>query len=138
MKYTYNFSVRFRDTDAYGIVHHSNYFCYFEEARYNFSEKVLKLYEQGVMTKLKFPVISAECIYKNALGYALEEYQVHLKFRILEGARIEFRYELLKENERKIYAKGRTVHAILNEEDKLCLQLPKSLQELKERISRNE
>ena len=33
ISYTYRIKIRFRDMDSYGIVHHSNYFSYFEEAR---------------------------------------------------------------------------------------------------------
>lgn len=132
IKYDYRFRGRFRDTDAYGMVHHSNYFCYFEEARYEFSDRVLRLYENQIMEKLKFPVISAECTYKNALYYDLEEYLVRLKFRILEAARVEFVYEIRGEGTKKIYAKGRTVHAIINEENRLCLTLPQCLRRLTE------
>ena len=138
IEYNYEFCVRFRDTDAYGIVHHSNYYCYFEEARYEFSKKVLKIFENQVLNKLKFPVISSECIYKNALGYDLGKCQVKLKFRIIDSIKIEFLYEIIKKGSNKVYAKGRTVHAVINEDDKLCLTLPPCLQNIMEGIVKYE
>lgn len=130
IEYSYEFRVRFRDTDAYGMVHHSNFFCYFEEARYEFSKNILKLFESQAGRNLKFPVILAECTYKNALCYDLECCQVKLKFRVTEGIKVEFLYEIRKKGNAKIYAKGRTVHAVINEDGKLCVTLPSCLQNL--------
>ncbi|HAU86658.1 MAG TPA: acyl-CoA thioesterase [Lachnospiraceae bacterium] len=126
--YTYEFQVRFRDTDAYGIVHHSNYFCFFEEARYEFSKVMLGMYDGNEdMEELKFPVLKAECEYRHALEYDMKDYIINLKFRIEGESKIEFRYELCRKDEKKVYARGKTVHGILDKNDKLCLVIPQWL-----------
>lgn len=129
LEFVYPFKVRFSDTDAYGIVHHSRYYCYFEEARYEFTKQCLNLfsgYPEG--NSLKFPVISSSCGYRRSLEYTLEEMYIRLRFRILDGCKVEFTYEVKKEGKSIIYAKGRTVHAIL-ENEKLCLTVPEWIKE---------
>ena len=66
MKYRYNFKIRFGDTDAYGIVHHRNYYNYFEEARFQFSADIFGF---NVESDVKFPVIESSCIYKILLNF---------------------------------------------------------------------
>ena len=129
MEFVYPFKVRFSDTDAYGVVHHSKYYCYFEEARYEFTKQCLNLfsgYPEG--NNLKFPVISSCCEYRHALDYTLDEMCIHLRFRILNGCKIEFTYEVKKAGKSTVYAKGRTVHAIL-ENGRLCLSVPEWIDE---------
>lgn len=124
IEFTYPFKVRFSDTDAYGVVHHSRYYCFFEEARFEFTNQCLKLFDavpQGY--DLKFPVISSGCEHRHALIYDLEEINIKLWFRILDGCKIEFRYEVKKAKENTVYAKGYTIHAILQNE-KICLSVP--------------
>ena len=129
LEFVYPFKVRFSDTDAYGIVHHSRYYFYFEEARYEFTKQCINLfsgYPDG--NSLKFHVISSSCGYRRSLEYTLEEMYIRLRFRILDGCKVECTYEVKKEGKSIIYAKGRTVHAIL-ENEKLCLTVPEWIKE---------
>lgn len=67
--YIYETKVRFTDVDSYQIVHHSKYFIYMEEARFecvkdSFSINPNELEEKGVL----FLVLSSKCKYiKSAL-----------------------------------------------------------------------
>lgn len=128
LEYKYKFSIRFRDTDSYGVIHHSNYFCYFEEARYHFAMQILKLYNENIkVNTIKFPVLEASCVYKHALTYEKDNFYVDLKFRTVNDSKLEFLYQIKSESDKKVYSTGRTVHAILNENDCLCLTIPKWL-----------
>lgn len=130
IEYTCEFSVRFRDTDAYGVVHHSNYFCYFEEARYDFARKILKFNDEDLFAvNFKFPVLEAECRYRKAVTYEKNNFNVVLKFRTISNCKLEFLYELKCPGGKKIYASGRTVHAIVDENNKLCITIPQMLLE---------
>lgn len=125
MKYRYEVNVRFRDTDAYGIVHHSNFFCYFEEARYAFSKNILK-FDKDMMDgeSAKFPVLEAHCNYRHAVKYSGEQLYVDVKFRVVHESKIEFEYVLINENNKRVYATGKTVHAFIEDDNKLCLVIP--------------
>jgi len=127
---TYNkeVSLRFRDMDSYGIIHHSNYFSYFEEARCNFAKECLNLTNDMLSGKsIKFPVIQASCEYRNAITYAMNTINIELKFRLLENCKIEFLYTIT-DNRGKVCAKGMTIHALVID-DKLCLAYPEWLEE---------
>lgn len=122
-KYNYFFCPRFRDTDAYGVVHHSNYLCYFEEARYMYSRDVLG-FQNNILdnSKFKFPVLKVECEYRKAIQYGDAQYCVQTEFRILNHVKIEFVYTLVN-YEGEIYAMGKTEHAFLKEDGKMCLNI---------------
>lgn len=127
-EYEYAFNVRFRDTDAYAVVHHSNYFCYFEEARYSFAREMLKSYEDiSDFNNMKFPVIEASCRYIKALSYQANDYYIYLKFRMMNISKFEFIYEIRSRKKSGVFAAGRTVHVMLNENNKLCLTIPKRI-----------
>lgn len=122
-KYNYYFSPRFRDTDAYGVVHHSNYFCYFEEARYMYSRNVLGFQDNLLdNSKFKFPVLKAECNYRKAIQYSDVQYCVQTEFHILNHVKIEFSY-ILVSPKGEVYATGKTEHAFLKEDGKMCLDI---------------
>lgn len=128
LKYKYEVGLRFRDMDSYGIVHHSNYFSYFEEARCSFAKDCLRFTSEMLEgTTTKFPVLEASCKYRNAITYALEKLIIEIKFHLVEGCKIEFLYTI-KDRKRKVYAKGKTVHAIVVN-GKLCIAFPQWLAE---------
>lgn len=107
-----NHLVQFYETDLMGIVHHSNYIRYFEEAR------VAWAHAKGVLD------------YQNkesAYGLAVLETRVrHLKpccfgdqLRIdiqakREGATIHFQYRIFSLTQSEVVALGMTSHASLN------------------------
>ena len=121
LEFIYVFRPRFSDTDAYGIVHHSKYYCYFEEARLAL-EKHLDLKRRlPPDTDVRFPVIASSCEYRHPLVYDGTEYTVSLKCRVLGDCKIEFDYFLTKGD--LIYAKGRTSHAV-TANGELCIGEP--------------
>lgn len=122
-KYEYSFSPRFRDTDAYGVIHHSNYFCYFEEARYMYSRDVLG-FQDNILdsSKFKFPVLKAECQYKKAIQYGNETYCVQTEFHILNNVKISFKYTLVN-SDGEIHAIGMTEHAFIKDDGNMCFDI---------------
>lgn len=130
MKYIHEFRIRFGDTDAYGIVHHSNFYNYFEEARFQFSADYLGFSEDMANNSaVKFPIIESSCIYRNPLKFSLDYYIIELEFRIVESSKLEFKYVIKDINKKKKYAYGKTVHVIVDEQNKLCVDMPEWLDE---------
>ncbi len=106
----YKRRVQFYETDAQGIVHHSNYFRYFEEARGEFlREKGLpysKMREEGYEVVL----ISACCEFKKPVYYD-EIVEIHLKVENLNRFTFEFSYDVKVNDE--LRARGRTKHCVV-------------------------
>ncbi len=134
MEYRYAFKVRFSDTDSYGIVHHSKYYCYFEEARYAFARSVgtAECIPQG--TDVKFPVLTSSCEYRKPLFYNDQTVFVKLSCRIECDCKIEFDYAVTDENG-TLYAKGKTSH-VVTENGETRFVLPEWLSSLAEKVLR--
>lgn len=87
------YKIRYAETDQMGIVHHSNYLLYMEQARIEWLEKkgvnYAKLEEQGIM----LPVFNITIDYKRPLKFG-EEVRVVVKRGDMYGVRIGFDYKL--------------------------------------------
>ena len=132
MDFCYPFKVRFSDTDSYGIVHHSRYYCYFEEARYAFARSVdtVKHMPQGV--DVRFPVLTSSCEYRKPLLYDDRTVFVKLSCHIECDCKIEFSYAVIDEKG-TVYAKGKTSH-VVTENGETCFVLPAWLTALAEKV----
>ena len=62
--------VEFRDTDAAGIVHFSNFFAYMEQAEHAFLRSVgLGVICEFDGQNISWPRVNAECNYRNAIRF---------------------------------------------------------------------
>ena len=116
--------VRYAETDAQGIVHHSNYLIWFEEGRSDF------LRQQGLnytdIEKAGYFVVVVEATTKYK---APAFYEDHLCIRTTlaraAGKILEFHYEVLNQAD-ALLAEGRTVHVVLGR-DRRPVALPEEL-----------
>lgn len=105
--------VAFCDTDAMGVVHHSHYLRYFEEAR------VAWLREKGLMmahypySPLCFAVLESQCRHERAPRFD-DELQIAVVVR-REGLKIRFRYAIYSMDGQKRMASGETLLVPVNE-----------------------
>ena len=115
--------VRYKETDAQGHVHHSNYLNYFEVARTEMLRTSGKsnrdLEAEGVM----LVVVKATCDYKRGAKY---DDLLTLDTRLVKakGTRITHRYEI--RNEQGIVCIGETVVAAVDRDGRVK-RLPKWL-----------
>jgi len=107
-----NLVVRYAETDKMGIVHHSNYFIWFEAARTELIKKIGISYSE-IENKfgIYLPLIECGCTYKKPCFY---EDIVIIRSYIsdISETRIRFDYEVLKDN--VLCAKGFTEHAFVD------------------------
>ena len=137
--YPYHRRVNYYETDQMGIVHHSNYIRWFEEARTDYMEKrgvcYAEIEKQGVL----MPVVSVRCDYKNPARFAddIEIYTALIKFN---GARVIFRYEVYSAAEKKLLVTGESEHCFIDTQSRKPLALRRVLPEyaaLLEKIQEN-
>lgn len=97
------------ETDKMGIVHHSNYIRWFEEARIHFLNEVgypyAKMEENGVM----IPVLSARADYKNAVRFD-ETVLIVLKVEEFNGFKMRITYRVIGKDNGELKATGETSH----------------------------
>jgi len=100
-------TVRYQETDQMGIVHHSVYPVWYEVARTDFCKEMgfsyLQMEQIGIMT----PIYEVHSHYKSPARYD-DVLTVQTKVKRLTPYRIEFYYEIYKENQLIHY--GETIH----------------------------
>lgn len=110
--------VRYVETDQMGIVHHSKYYPWFEIARGEFITKIGMTYreieEQGIL----MPVLESSCKYIEGAKYE-DNLVIQSWISEFNPVKIIFNYNVIREEDNKIIAKGSTKHTFVNEEFKI-------------------
>lgn len=107
--------VRYAETDMMGIVHHSRYYPWFEQARTDYIKKIGVTYSELETMGFLLPLIETQCKYISSLTYE-DEVLITCKAEKLSVARMEFYYEVFKLPEMKKVSEGRTKHGIVDKD----------------------
>ena len=103
----YQHKVQYYETDKMGIVHHSNYIRWMEEARIDFLDKIgwnfKKLEDSGIVS----PVVSVECKYKKTTIFG-DVISIFVYVEEFKGIKLRLRYEM--KNEEDVVCMGYTEH----------------------------
>lgn len=111
----YERRAQYYETDQMGIIHHSNYIRWFEEARLHFMDEIglsyAKIEEMGIL----IPVLSVDCQYKTMVHYndIVDIYTRIIKFN---GVKMTIAYRVVDHVTGEIRCTGETSHAFLNRE----------------------
>ncbi len=103
--------VRFSDTDAGGIVHHSNFFRWLEEARLGLLRAMGVSYRTIEDSGIHFPVTACSAEFRRSLR-SEDEIEIALWLVGRSRARLDFRYEIRLDG--SVIATGNTTHALVN------------------------
>lgn len=106
-------TVRYAETDMMGIVHHSRYYPWFEQARTDYIKKIGMTYSQLEKLGFMLPLTETQCKYIYGLRYE-DEAIVTCRMEKLTVARVEFYYEVFKLPEMQKVSEGRTKHGIVD------------------------
>jgi acyl-CoA thioester hydrolase len=104
-------TVNFYETDAMGIVHHSNYVRFFEHARVQFLAEHDRPYTEYVAEGLHVPVTRVAVSYKRPCRFA-DEIEITCWLAWAREASLGFAYELKVGD--LVVTTGETDHAIVN------------------------
>ncbi len=125
--------VRYAETDMMGIVHHSRYYPWFEQARTDFVKKTgysyLELEKMGIL----LPLTETQCKYFYGLTYE-DEVLIKCKLEKLTVARMEFVYEVFRLPDMTKMSEGRTKHGIVNK-DLRPINVKKTFPEIWEKMA---
>ena len=99
------------ETDLMGIVHHSNYVRYIEEARVNFflQNNILDKSNEAVFS---LTVIDLKLKYLKSLKYG-DLFYIHMQIKI-EGVRLYIQYKIFDEN-KNLCLLAKTAHCSLDQ-----------------------
>ena len=110
---SYIHKVQYYETDRMGLVHHSNYIRWMEEARVDWLEKIGfgfdKLEEMGITS----PLLSVNCKYKVGSTFG-DSVEIKTKVKKYNGVKITISYIMTKVGTGKIVATGETELCFIN------------------------
>ncbi|MGI6787827.1 MAG: acyl-CoA thioesterase [Acholeplasmataceae bacterium] len=131
----YIHKVNYYETDKMGVVHHSNYIRWMEEARIHFLEQIGygydKLEEDGIIS----PVISVECDYKTPSTFG-DSILIEVEVYEFKGVKLVINYTMTNLKTDALILIGKTKHVFLDKNQRPLIlkkdfpDLDKKLKEL--------
>lgn len=123
----------YKDTDQMGIVYYGNYYTWFEVGRNEFIRSLGLSYKDLEAKGIMLPVIESRCSYKTSAKYD-DLVVIRTGIREMTGARIIFAYEVIREQDDKLLAKGSTTHAFADAKTLRPVNLKKRCSEYFDRL----
>ena len=109
MDFMYERKINYYETDRMGIVHHSNYIRFMEEARCYLLEKFDMSYsafeEKGIM----IPVLGVNCTFKHHVTFN-DVIFIKLYVKEFNGVRFTMGYTAIEKNTKKVVFTGESNH----------------------------
>ncbi len=116
--------VRFVETDMMGVVHHSNYFRWFEMARVEYLRQAGVLLNDLMAEDIVFPITDVDCKYRQSARF--DDYiLIEAVLAEISKVKMVFIYRVLREHDGALLATGRTQNAFTNRQGKI-VRLPDS------------
>lgn len=110
--------VRYVETDQMGIVHHSNYYAWFEVGRGEFIVEGGMTYRDMEELGVMMPVLESHCKYIEGAKYE-DDLIIQTWIEEMNGAKVIFAYNVVRGKDKKIIAKGSTKHAFVDNNFKI-------------------
>ena len=110
--------VIYADTDAMGIVYHTNYIRWFEIGRTEFFRDLGILYADIEKAGYNLPLTQVYCHYLLPARYD-DVVEVETEIVYLKRASIKFGYQIWSQNRQMLLAQGYTVHACTDDKGKI-------------------
>ena len=111
----YIHKAQYYETDQIGIIHHSNYILWMEEARIAYMDEMGFPYgaveEAGIIS----PVLGVECEYKSMTHFG-DQVGIEVKLMSFGGLKYELSYIMKDVRTKEIRAVGRTKHCYLRKD----------------------
>ncbi len=110
--YIYKRKAQYHETDQMGIIHHSNYVKWMEEARIRYMDQMgfsyKKVEELGVIS----PVVEIAVAYRKQVFFD-DEIQIRISIKRYNGISLEFNYEFFNITKNEICTTASSRHCFL-------------------------
>lgn len=116
----YRHKVQVYETDNMGIVHHSNYIRFMEEARVDFMERSGYGYEKMLQEGVVSPVVSVSCDYKSPAAYP-DILDIYVKVQEMSPLKVTIAYRM--ECGGRLICTASSVHCFIDEKTKRPVKL---------------
>ncbi len=114
----YEHKVQYYETDQMGIVHHSNYIRWFEEARVDFLDQAGLPYKEVEQRGYESPVIGVQCSYKSPARFG-DVAVVEVTLLEFGNLKYRFAYRVWDRTTQAVFVTGESEHCFIDETGKL-------------------
>lgn len=105
--------VRYVETDQMGVVHHSNYYAWFEVGRGEYILQSGLSYSEIENQDVMLPLVESSCKYIEGAKYE-DIIIIQTWISEITPVKVIFNYAVVRNRDNKIIAKGSTTHAFVN------------------------
>lgn len=109
----YKHKVQYYETDQMGIVHHSNYIRWFEEARTDMMDQMGMGYEEMEKRGIMSPVLSVSADYLRMVHFG-DVVEITAYIKEYNGIKMTVGYEIVDEKTQMVHCRGLTKHCFIN------------------------
>lgn len=111
----YERKAQYYETDQMGIIHHSNYIRWFEEARLAWMEQIGVAYKDMEEAGLLIPVLAVACEYKKFVCF---DETVDIYITITEFSAVKFcvAYEVVNKETKEVKVTGTSKHCFVDKQ----------------------
>ena len=110
--------VRFVETDAMGVAHHSNYFRWFEMGRVEFLKQNNISLNDLIVRGIVFPITDVECKYKHSAKFD-DWILIKTEAESITPVKMIFNYQVIREADGVLLAQGRTQNVFTTKDGKI-------------------
>ncbi|EQC1537934.1 acyl-CoA thioesterase [Clostridium botulinum] len=122
-------TVRYVETDQMGVVHHSNYYPWFEMGRTEFTKATGMKYTDIENIGVMMPLTESYCKYIKPAKYE-DEIVIETSIEKLIPIKIIFSYKVIKKENNELLAKGNTTQAFVDKNTFRVMNLKQCNEEL--------
>lgn len=122
-------TVRYVETDQMGVVHHSNYYPWFEIGRTEFTKATGMKYTDIENIGVMMPLTESYCKYMKPAKYE-DEIIIETSIEKLTPVKIIFSYKIIKKENNELLAKGSTTQAFVDKNNFRVINLKQCNEEL--------
>lgn len=119
-----NITVRYAETDQMGIVHHSNYYVYFEIAREDLISNIGISYKDMEDLGIMMPIIETQCRYIEGAKY-MDRLIIETTIEELSPAKVVINYNVIRKADQEIISRGKTIQAFVDKNSFRIINLRK-------------
>lgn len=109
----YEHHAKYYETDQMGIIHHSNYIKWMEEARMDLMEQIGLSYKQMEEMEIISPVLSVEVEYRSMVHFD-DVVVIQTKLTKYNGIKMEVEYEMYDKKTGELRTVAKSSHCFLN------------------------
>lgn len=115
MSFIYERTINYYETDKMGVVHHSNYIRFLEEARCYWLKNIDMPFEVLEENNITIPVLGVNCTYKYHVTFG-DIIIIKPYIKEYTGVKMIVGYDVIEKNTGKIVLVGETKHCFTNKE----------------------